>query len=572
MATCSTSCCKTQNSQVRDHQPALRARATASARRPTTLTRGGKERGPLDPLTLLPLPTYPTCAEPSIQVFGFDLLDGMQFIHAKGIICCDLKPANLLLNESGTMKFADFGLAQLLGDINGSGGNSEQARRGTPCYMAPELFQNDGYHSYASDFWSLGCVLYEMAAGSPPFVSTSFRELMNQILQRDFPPISGISKDFEDLLRSLLCKNRLDRIDWPALLHHPFWPSPDGTPQLLPLPRQARFDADLKVRREAEVDMPKMLKRKGGGEVDVLRLSRAANTNLATEIDQAQASYREQQRGGGGGGGGDVQLQNPNMELNFDERSRSEQQAGQEEAELEEQIDVEEEVAVVWCRHHSQACPLTLTLLLADESRGPLRFLPVHRLYQVDDDSGDEEIDEEDELLASRGMDGSAQPTRVAPSPSAKSAPAPAPAPGRQPAAVQPAAVQTAAVQTAAVQTAAVQPAAVQPALPPGVALQPADARQLPEEALEEVLYHSTDSSVKPIVMNRRIEKNIEVVNFEPRSLPFQQVTAIGRCPPAAELTSNSFTEWLNTECVSFYCNVCNVSIALLCSARWPRC
>lgn len=52
--------------------------------------------------------------------------------------------------------------------------------------MAPELFQDDGVHSYASDLWSLGCVLYELATGSPPFVTPSFTELVNLILTVKF--------------------------------------------------------------------------------------------------------------------------------------------------------------------------------------------------------------------------------------------------------------------------------------------------------------------------------------------------------------------------------------------------
>lgn len=48
--------------------------------------------------------------------------------------------------------------------------------------MAPELFQDEGVHSFASDFWALGCILYELATGRPPFTSSSFQELVGLIL------------------------------------------------------------------------------------------------------------------------------------------------------------------------------------------------------------------------------------------------------------------------------------------------------------------------------------------------------------------------------------------------------
>ena len=52
--------------------------------------------------------------------------------------------------------------------------------------MAPELFQEGGVHSFQSDLWSLGCVLFELATGHPPYVSTYFNELVNLILNVNF--------------------------------------------------------------------------------------------------------------------------------------------------------------------------------------------------------------------------------------------------------------------------------------------------------------------------------------------------------------------------------------------------
>ena len=66
-----------------------------------------------------------------------------------------------------------------------------QLKSGTPCYMAPELFQEHSVHSSASDLWALGCVLYECASGHPPFVSTLFSQLVGDILNTQPAPLPG---------------------------------------------------------------------------------------------------------------------------------------------------------------------------------------------------------------------------------------------------------------------------------------------------------------------------------------------------------------------------------------------
>ena len=65
-----------------------------------------------------------------------------------------------------------------------------QARRASPAYMAPELFQN-GPQSTASDLWALGCVMYECAAGRPPFSANSLTALVQDIMAADPAPIPG---------------------------------------------------------------------------------------------------------------------------------------------------------------------------------------------------------------------------------------------------------------------------------------------------------------------------------------------------------------------------------------------
>ena len=66
--------------------------------------------------------------------------------------------------------------------------------------MAPELFTEEGVFSFQSDIWALGCVLYEMATGSPPFGAKGLNQLISQISDATTPPVENFSPIFNDLL------------------------------------------------------------------------------------------------------------------------------------------------------------------------------------------------------------------------------------------------------------------------------------------------------------------------------------------------------------------------------------
>ena len=105
--------------------------------------------------------------------------------------------------------------------------------------MAPELFEDGGVHSYASDLWALGCVLYECCAGRPPFIGGEFTQLVKSILSDPTPPLPGNpSRTFVNLIDSLLVKDPAERIQWPELCGHAFWRT-KFTP--VPLPPQPAF-------------------------------------------------------------------------------------------------------------------------------------------------------------------------------------------------------------------------------------------------------------------------------------------------------------------------------------------
>ncbi|XP_060637751.2 serine/threonine-protein kinase ULK4 [Anolis sagrei] len=185
--------------------------------------------------------------EDVIREFGTDLVAGLHYIHELGILFCDLTPGKILLEGPGTLKFSNFCLAKAEGEnleeffaligAEEQGGNSGESRgeilksrlRGSLKYVAPEVIKGNDF-STASDLWSLGCLLYEMFSGRPPFFSESDTELTEQILNEDpFPSIqqgSAVPKpssDFLNLLVSLLQKDPQKRLNWIELLQHPFW-------------------------------------------------------------------------------------------------------------------------------------------------------------------------------------------------------------------------------------------------------------------------------------------------------------------------------------------------------------
>jgi predicted Ser/Thr protein kinase len=104
------------------------------------------------------------------------LCDALQFAHDRGIVHRDIKPENLLLDKSGRVKVADFGIARMLGAVNGVGDgggtvaseNATQSAVGTPGYSAPEQMNNPQRVDSRADIYSLGVVFYEMLTGELP--------------------------------------------------------------------------------------------------------------------------------------------------------------------------------------------------------------------------------------------------------------------------------------------------------------------------------------------------------------------------------------------------------------------
>ena len=112
---------------------------------------------------------------------GIELLQGIGYLHSQSVIYADLKPKTVLMNEYNKLKLSDFGLAKKTTDFEHQSPGRLHGTSGSPYYMAPELFQEGGVYSFASDLWSLGCMLFEFAVGKPPFYSNSLNKVMRQL-------------------------------------------------------------------------------------------------------------------------------------------------------------------------------------------------------------------------------------------------------------------------------------------------------------------------------------------------------------------------------------------------------
>ncbi len=151
--------------------------------------------------------------------------------HAQGIVHRDLKPDNIFLVPDPAVaggerpKVHDFGIAKVADSMRSSDGAARTrtgVMMGTPTYMSPEQCRGAGEVDHRSDLYALGCILYEMLAGRPPFVAEGMGEIIAAHLVTPPDPPSrlnpGVSADLEHLTLCLLAKRPEDRVQSAAEL------------------------------------------------------------------------------------------------------------------------------------------------------------------------------------------------------------------------------------------------------------------------------------------------------------------------------------------------------------------
>lgn len=135
----------------------------------------------------------------------------LRYLHLNlKVIYRDLKPENCMLNSYGHLVLTDFGLSK----VSTNESEHKHSMIGTAQYMAPEVIKGESY-DYSVDWWSLGCVAYDMLTGGPPFTGQTNEKIMDKVIHSKkylkFP--FYLSNDAKDLLRKLLQPNPQKRFD-----------------------------------------------------------------------------------------------------------------------------------------------------------------------------------------------------------------------------------------------------------------------------------------------------------------------------------------------------------------------
>ena len=156
-------------------------------------------------------------SEPTAKIIFKQIIKGLQYIHKKKIVHRDIKLDNVLIDLTNTVKICDFGVCRIL-----QPGDVMYEHCGTPAYIAPEIFKDEGYEGFSCDIWSAGVTLYYMLAGAQPFKANKIEDLKEIILKGEFAPIEDVSNEANDLIKGMLRLNPNKRFTIEDILKHPW--------------------------------------------------------------------------------------------------------------------------------------------------------------------------------------------------------------------------------------------------------------------------------------------------------------------------------------------------------------
>jgi len=151
-------------------------------------------------------------AEKTVWTYLLQLCSGLETLHKINIMHRDLKPKNIFLTAHNQIRLGDLGCAKVMK------AGMARTQIGTPYYMSPEIWEHKSYNA-ASDMWALGCIVFEMCSGRPPFLANDMQGLARKVRFNASPTIgSAYSRDLASLVKRLLSKDPRNRPTAEAIL------------------------------------------------------------------------------------------------------------------------------------------------------------------------------------------------------------------------------------------------------------------------------------------------------------------------------------------------------------------
>ncbi|XP_067934178.1 serine/threonine-protein kinase PLK1-like [Watersipora subatra] len=133
--------------------------------------------------------------EPEVRFYLRELLAGCQYIHSRGVVHRDLKLSNLFITEKMHLKIGDFGLSTYIANAN----DRKESICGTPNYISPEVINKIG-HSFPADIWAIGCIIYALLSGRPPFETDCLKETYKLITKCKYNELAVASTNARHII------------------------------------------------------------------------------------------------------------------------------------------------------------------------------------------------------------------------------------------------------------------------------------------------------------------------------------------------------------------------------------
>lgn len=169
--------------------------------------------------------------ELEVQCYIIQVISALKYLHMHRVIHRDIKLGNLFLTDKMEIKMGDLGLATKLEYE----GERKRTICGTPNYIAPEILEGKGGHSYEVDIWSLGVLAYTLMIGRPPFETTDIKTTYRKIRMNSyaFPEHIPLSEEAKSFVKSILITDPESRPTLDQIFDHPFLKR-NSIPKLMP--------------------------------------------------------------------------------------------------------------------------------------------------------------------------------------------------------------------------------------------------------------------------------------------------------------------------------------------------